>query len=398
MNSTDRITYDNFAAFLRGEESSGLRKAVAGLRESEPAYHLLLELLEELRGRVAPAPKRGARPAAGFDEVESLLLYAYSGEKDLEKDRRFVDLFLRSPDFYQRLIVKLAQVAADVIPEAAPQTAQEWAPLHSDQELISRIVSPRYSRQQPGNLEKLVATIGEQLGRLAGAFRPLPRRIIAIPVVLATVLLLLVMWPTSDPYSPYQWQKQVPYDFSASALTGSGLRSAAPAAGTAALPALNESLDRLQEIFKLSLGSYLTRDYAAAVRTLKRQESEIDELRSRIGEYSRDTAPQEAARAVQLLEEYDFYAGTTYLAYAHSTALKDSARTAALSKAVENLRHAQALVGEYQLETGGREHFFAGLALGLSGEKEAARAELHRVSPESPYFQEAQELIEKIGQ
>jgi hypothetical protein len=136
-----KIPHNLITAYIRRSVAADWQPGLDTVKTIDPAYEMLFTLIDAcpvlLPGDSgAPAPPNPASP----EFLEILLIQLFSGSAPRRKKQLFIALLLSNPDFYERLMRKLREIAAGVFLESLPEIDSGQIPMKPDEELLEKCV------------------------------------------------------------------------------------------------------------------------------------------------------------------------------------------------------------------------------------------------------------------
>lgn len=401
---TQQLPHADLVRYLTGKGDDSLRQNIARLRSEYPEMAMLLEMAETI---AAALPDNAPPPAAQLTlgQIDRLLQDIYAGNADPARQALFRAQLLTSPQFYRRLLDHFADLHQTAAEAETLQASGAMIGSKTNREILRElgIETPRPAprrREQPaeGFLGAVQAFFTSQFARYA------------IPALASLAVLFMVGLPLysslTNPYQQMRWDEQAPL---AQFDPDSWVRRSAPATRHAAVPG-SDSLnlasfragsERLAGVMKLMLPAFRERDYRNVLDKYQRTFPGAEALAAWLQTHNAQPAGEdsllrrEIAGTRQLLLDYYFLSGAAALARyrTRSETLAPAARDSALAAAVFNLTRAQTLGEQYRLPALDHIHYFLGLALAYQFRNPEAIREYRKISPESDYYEQAQELM-----
>ncbi len=390
MSEWIKISQGELVAYITGKADAELRSRVQKIMDTAPEYKVVLDLLTNIRQRGTVDLEHPAKPSGRVDAIrlEATLERLLSGSATAEDDRVFVHAMLTSPHLYELVMLKLSRVAAletETIPE------MEMVTIPSREEFLQIVF--RETPPQPA-----LAGVGQKLRGIWDWLKQRKGYVIPIPAALAAVLALFLIIGGSGPLAQYEerWNSEVPAPLVA-------LAEVAPAESQlrGAGAEVRSDWIAFSKLFRQSLATYQKRDYRAALGQLSRLQAQAEALEQSLGDEQlvQELGPQEATKARELLRNYYFYLGVSQLAYSrvNGDRLEDAEKDRYAHQAIRFISRALTLAETHRLGQSDRERFFLGLALAFAGNTPKALEHWRQIGSNSPYFQEADRLINALG-
>ena len=130
------IGHQEVRNYLQGQISENVKR----LREKEPSYHILFDIIDQLKEQVKiPEYADDKSIPDTFDQTEELLADIISGAQTEKGKRKFLGALYYSPGFYQRVLVKLGDLVP-VMKEEIPPEMKEIS-MQSDEQLLTQIMA-----------------------------------------------------------------------------------------------------------------------------------------------------------------------------------------------------------------------------------------------------------------
>lgn len=402
---TPQLPHADLVRYLTGQADESLRQHIAQRRGEYPELEMLLAMVVKI---TAAGPDDTPPPAAEltFAQIDRLLQDLYGGNADPSRQALFRTHLLASPQFYRRLLAHFADMHQTAAEADALQASGAMIGSKTNREILRELgietarAAARRRAERPGEgfLGTVQAFFASQFARYA------------IPALASLAVLFMVGLPIySDMTNPY---KQLRYDEQAPMAQFDPDRwaqSSAPATRNGAvlgsdslnLASFRAGSERLAGVMKLMLPAFRERDYRNVIDKYQRTFPGAEALAAWMQTHDAKLAGEdsllqrEIAGTQQLLQDYYFLSGAASLARyrTRSESLDQAARDSALAAAVTNLTHAQALGEQYRLPAPDRIHYFLGLALAYQFRNPEAIHEYRKISPESDYYEQAQELM-----
>jgi len=373
MGTFTTLPHEQIAAYARGEGDHDTHAQIRKLAAENGSFQLLLELIDRVKPRARIRQRPAAAPLPGtFAAMEEMLLRFFAGNAGDDEAQLLINGLVASPQFYQRLMAKLEQIAP---PDETPD--MEHIKVRTDEELLAQIKAgaAMEARNEAAIVRaRSTATIWERLRDWFKAILRVPRPAFAIPLMIAGIFLLYhQFFKSGNIDDAYVFDEKVPYAY------GSGLRGASPASEEDML------FDAFESNFKLSMSDYVVCNYPGAIEILKN----LKTVAGRIKPVDK--------RRMNLLRDYYFYFGLSHFALSRSRRFELTAegKKQNAQSAIQYLARADSLALALHLEENDRETFFLGLSYGLGGQRDSALVRLHRIKPKSDFYAESFKLIQE---
>lgn len=149
-------------------------------------------------------------------------------------------------------------------------------------------------------------------------------------------------------------------------------------------------LDRFYDRFLAAIAAYRSLNYSRANEILEPLRPCAERL---LTHAANDTV-------IAIVRDYYFYFGVSHLALAQSqrVQLNEAARQHHLETAIGLLERSVTLAVQQDFNDNSRDHYFLGLAYGLSGKEDNARRQLEKMKPGSQFFGDSQKLLDQWAQ
>lgn len=379
MKNKAELSHKEFVSLIAIPENGETKERVRNLREQDLALNSLFEIIEEMRNQVHIETEADPKILApkSFDEIEDLLLRIFSGDYQPSEAQNFVNSIFSSPLFYQRVLLKLRQLAmvtaAEDIPEIANVRVKSNKEILESFILADTIKHEKLApfRKQKGKFEDLF----EKLQNLLFPPKALPKYALAF----AVVIVLGIMIPNIS--SNLSRQNLLDNYLTSVNYERSALRASSPQMSGSA------EVQSFLNNFELAMGDFLTCSYAEAIRDFKILEPKADDLRSAASD----------KRVLSLIRNYYFYYGYSHLALAKPGLIdfKEGNERQHVQEAARFFLISNSIAEKHKLDNLQRENYFIALATGLSGKKEHAIQILRQINKGSEYYRDAERLIQE---
>lgn len=380
MKNKVELSHTEFVSLIAAPEKGEVIERIRNVREQDPAVNSLFEIIEETKSRVQIETEIEPEilPPKSFDEIEDLLIRLYAGDYEGAEVQNFIDGVISSPLFYQRVLLKLRQLALVTASEDVPEMAN--VQVKSNQEILdSFILTDTVKdneefvpyRKQKSKFEDFL----EKLQTLLFPPKALPKYALAF----AAVIILGIMIPN---ISNNLGRQNLLDDY----LIDVNYESSVLRAGSSQISGGAEAQNFVNS-FELTMGDFLTGAYAEAIRGFKPLEPMADDLRTASAD----------KKVLSLIRNYYFYYGYSHLTLAKPGIIdfKESNERQHIQEATRLFLIANSIAEKHNLDNLQRENYFIALATGLAGNKESAVQMLRQIPTGSEYYRDAGRLIQE---
>lgn len=377
MKNKTILAHKEFVSLITSPDEIETSERIRNLREQDAPLNSLFEIIEEMKFQVQiePEMKPEIFSFKNFDEIEDLLIRVFAGAYQSNEAQNFMDGIIFSPLFFQRVLLKLRQLALITTSEDLPEMAN--VQVKSNQEILERFILTDITKHEELAPSRQAGNRSESfLERLRNLIFP-PNALPKYALAFATVILLGIMIPNITGNLSRQnllddYLISVNYESSA-------LRAGSPQISGSA------ELQNFVNNFELAMGDFLTSDYAVASKSFKSLESTATRLRSS----SLDK------NVLSIIRNYYFYYGYSHLALAKPALIdfNEGNEKQHLQDATRLFQNAKSIGDRHNLDNLQRENYFIALAAGLSGNKESAIQMLQKIPKASEYSSDAERLI-----
>lgn len=141
MKAQLKISHQEIVAYLHGNINQERWEEILKVREEDPVYEFLFNLIDELKSKVTIKEQlaSNADVLLTFSALDDLLMRTFAGITEPTDAQQFIDGLMFSPLFYQRLIIKLSTVTPEIVLDEVPEMAQ--IKVKSDEEILSQVVA-----------------------------------------------------------------------------------------------------------------------------------------------------------------------------------------------------------------------------------------------------------------
>jgi len=376
MLNKNYISHRTIIDYLQNNLNDRDMRRLNNIRKKDQVYALLFNLIDNCKTKLqfANNHKLKSKPVS-FSVIEKLLLNLLSGSFNSYHASNFIYLLQESPDFYNRLMVKLDTIN---VKNSIKVNEISGIRVKSDTELLTEITA--FVKNSSSFPKVVIMTLTNKLTNLLSVTHNRKRKTRLSFIIASIILLCLISYMVFKPgqlqheiYNKYFSTETVPFTYD------STLRGPLESADQ------STTYNTLLSQFKLGIGDYLRKNYTTAVETFDRilttalsQQNKID-----------------SKRLYPLLREVYFYSGISQLALAGEVKFK---RHSLLNKASTLLNNAKELAKIHNLKGGDRENFFLSLTYDLLGEKELALEQLEHIPADSQFRSASEKLKDLLNQ
>jgi len=386
MKNRGDILHHEIAAYLNGDSDITTQENISKIREGNPVYQLLFELIEKARPEPTAEPQSTGTnlPDASVSQVEQLLERLFTGNFTPVDALQFRKGLIHSPLFYRRVLNQLQRALPELSPEPDADLAN--VALKDDEAILSDILNAaeRAEQETVTQAHRPAKSWRHRLESLRESVRiprPSPRFALLISAVSAAIILFVLSYNSffkSNDYSSYLSETRVPYEYDSSTFRGVDRDMEATR---------DPLLFAFIHDFKNGVGYYTIQEYESAIYIFEKLASSVADLETK------KVAPE----FTPYFRDLFFYHGLSHLALYSKKDTKKKVRAKHLQEAISLLRHADAMISKYRLVGLDRVAYYLGLAYGLNGQRELAAHELAVITAESPFFDDSQSLLKKWG-
>ncbi|MFZ5516557.1 MAG: hypothetical protein ACOY90_07945 [Candidatus Zhuqueibacterota bacterium] len=386
MKNRRDILHHEIAAFLNGDSDFSAQESIRKIREGNPLYQLLFELIENASppADAEAQPARTNLPDASFSQVEQLLERLFTGNFSAGDARQFRHGLIHSPLFYKRVLDQLQRA----LPELSPEPDADLAHVElKDNEAILRDILNAREQAGPEAMTNALRPAESWRHRFESLRDSLkiprlsPRFALLISAVSTAVILFLLSYDSlfqRNDYSRFLSETRIPYEYDSSTFRGVDQDIEATR---------DPLLFAFIRDFKNGVGYYTIQEYESAIYIFENLEATMADLETK------KVAPE----FTPYFRDLYFYNGLSHLALYSKKETKKKVRAKHLQEAISSLQQADAVNSKYRLNGLDRVVYYLGLAYGLNGQRELAANQLAAITAESQFFSDTQALLKKWG-
>jgi len=387
MEKKRDIKHVEIVAYLRGESDMQLKQSIEKIRDENPVYHLLFELIEKAKSvsEINQKTDLTDQPVMSFSEIEQMLERLFSGDFSENNAKQFYNGLLSSPIFYTRLLDRLQFAIPELSREQDPDLAK--VEIKSDEDILSEVLkSP--GRVVEAKTKTRVTQSAEKLGHIFEAIKtfiripvPSPRVALLVSGISVAIILFALGYKSifkNNNYYPYLSENRVPYEYDSSTFRGTDqdMKSAR-----------EPLLFAFIRDFKNGVGYYMVQEYESAIYIFENLENSAQILETK------EIDPEYTTYFRDLF----FYNGLSHLVLSTQKEIEKSDKSKYLNDTIKLLERAVSILIKYNLNGADREAYYLGLAYGLNGQRDLAMNQLGSIKAESQFFSDSQKLLKKWG-
>ena len=364
MNKMYQISHREIIDYVLSRLSDRDLKRITEIREKDLGYALLFQLIDNCKTKKQTTGKHKLKHIS-FSDTEQILIKLLSGSFNHTDAGHFLNLLIKSPDFYSRLMLKLDTIKKI---ETVQENDLRDIRIKPDAELLTEMsVYEKSSRAFP---KAAVITL---INKLKSLFLIKKDRQTILRYSFVTIMFIIITLVGYIAVKPGRIRHEIYNKYfnndNIALAYDSTLR------GPLKRGEQNTSYDTLLSRFKLGVGDYLSQNYTTALDIFEGILSRRDKIQNN--------------RFYPLLREAHFYSGLSCLALAGESRFK---KHKFLNKASAYLLSAVEQAEKNNLKKSDRDRFFLSLTYDLLGEKQLALEHLGQIPADSQFKSDSEKL------
>jgi len=371
-----KVSHQDIKAYLLGDIDKPASKNVLEMRKKEPVYNLFFEVIDKVSGLVdIPKSRAHLDTQMSFEAMEEIIIDILGGQIQPEVAQQFINELMHSEVSYERLLMKLSQIAPLLGQEKIPEMAE--VRIKSADELLTRAGITTGEKVDPAKRSQ--PEIRERLHWILAFPKNIPKYAFVFPVLLAVALATFLVFNNlkENKFSEYYvYDDQVPYKFDVSSL-----RRSLDSSGQDSL------VQSFVRGFRFGMSKYVRRDYHSAIHLLETLRTPASQLQAH--------SPDQELWA--WIRDLYFYLGVSHFALSRKEGLSEQEMEPHSEQAIQLLSRAETLINQSGLDNPDRETYFLGLAYGMGGGIDSALVKLRKIKPESDFFKDGTRLIQELS-